>query len=220
MGKNLRPADVAAHYGGEEFAVLMPNSAHDAGLHVAERLREAICRLCLTHGAPAAGALVTLSTGVATEVPIDEMNSDLQEAKADQALYAAKHSGRDRVLSSESALLTFADKETAARWVERKVRARETGRLQILPLDRLFGVVKQRRFALDLSMGKIPVIWDDASIPWGTGSPSTRNQSCEEFPRPASDLQPPGCHRVDRDGLPRRWLRRRNRAVCSTLWPT
>jgi diguanylate cyclase (GGDEF)-like protein len=124
MGMNLRPADVAARYGGEEFAVLMPDSAHDAALHVGERLREAICHLHLTHGAPDAGALVTLSIGVATEVPMDEMNSDLLVAKADQALYAAKHSGRDRVLSSECALLTFADKETAARRIERKVRAR------------------------------------------------------------------------------------------------
>jgi hypothetical protein len=45
-------------------------------------------------------------------------------AKADQALYAAKHSGRDRVLSSECALLTFANKEAVARRVKRKVRAR------------------------------------------------------------------------------------------------
>jgi len=124
MGMNLRPADVAARYGGEEFAVLMPDSAHEAALQVGERLREAIGRLCLAHGAPAAGALVTLSIGVATQVPMDEMHSDLLVAKADQALYAAKHSGRDRVLSTEHALLTFADKDAAARHAKRKVRAR------------------------------------------------------------------------------------------------
>ena len=124
MGGNLRPADIAARYGGEEFAVLMPDSAHEAALQVGERLREAIGRLCLVHGAPSAGALVTLSIGVATQVPMDEMYSDLLVAKADQALYAAKHSGRDRVLSAERALRTFADKDAAARRSKRNVRAR------------------------------------------------------------------------------------------------
>jgi diguanylate cyclase (GGDEF)-like protein len=124
MGMNLRPADVAARYGGEEFAVLMPDCAHDPALHVGERLRDVVGRLCLTHGATEAGALVTLSIGVATEVPMDEMHSDLLVAKADQALYAAKHSGRDRVLSAERALLSFADKDAAARCVKRKLRAR------------------------------------------------------------------------------------------------
>ena len=54
---------------------------------------------------------------------MEEMHSDLLVAKADQALYAAKHSGRDRVLSAERALLSFADKDAAARRVKRKVRA-------------------------------------------------------------------------------------------------
>ena len=124
MAANLRPADVAARYGGEEFAVLMPDCAHDAALSAGERLREAVARVRLAHGAPKAGSLVTLSIGVATEVPMDDIHSDLLVAKADQALYAAKHGGRDRVLSAEKALATFARKNAAVLRVARKARAR------------------------------------------------------------------------------------------------
>ena len=108
MSANLRPADVAARYGGEEFAILMPDTTHDVALHAAERLREAVGNLRVAHGAARAGKHVTLSLGVATEVPMDEINSDSLVTRADQALYAAKHSGRDRVLSSERALAAFA----------------------------------------------------------------------------------------------------------------
>lgn len=122
MTANLRPADVAARYGGEEFAVLMPDCGHDAAMAAGERLREAISRLRLPHGASAAGTTVTLSIGVVTEVPMDDMNSDLLVARADQALYAAKHGGRDRVLSADKALASFVGKAPAAPRVARKAR--------------------------------------------------------------------------------------------------
>jgi diguanylate cyclase (GGDEF)-like protein len=122
MGANLRPADVAARYGGEEFAILMPDSAHDVALVAAERLRTAVCRMGLAHGAVNAGAHVTLSIGVATEVPVEDMSPDVLVGRADQALYAAKHSGRDCVLSSERALAAFT--EVASRPGKRKLRAR------------------------------------------------------------------------------------------------
>lgn len=115
MAANLRPADVAARYGGEEFAVLMPDCAHDAALRAAERLRNAVNRTRLAHGAPEAGSFVTLSVGVATEVPIDGMSSDVLVTRADQALYAAKHGGRDCVLSADKALASFAGKASTRR---------------------------------------------------------------------------------------------------------
>ena len=120
MAANLRPADVAARYGGEEFAILMPDCAHDAALSAGERLREAVSRKRLAHGAPHAGPFVTLSIGVATEVPMDGMTSDALVTMADQALYAAKHGGRDRVLSSEKALASFVGTDTTARRIARK----------------------------------------------------------------------------------------------------
>lgn len=113
MAVNLRPADVAARYGGEEFAILMPDCVHDDALRAGERLRELAKGTRLAHGASHAGTCVTLSVGVATEVPIDGMTSDLLVARADQALYAAKHQGRDCVLSAEKALARFADKRAS-----------------------------------------------------------------------------------------------------------
>ena len=124
MAANLRPADVAARYGGEEFAILMPDCGHDAAMAAGERLRDAISRMQLPHGASEAGAAVTLSVGVVTEVPMDDMNSDLLVARADQALYAAKHGGRDRVLSADKALGSFARRDVAAPRAGRKARGR------------------------------------------------------------------------------------------------
>jgi Diguanylate cyclase, GGDEF domain len=119
-----------ARYGGEEFAVLMPDSGHDVALHVGERLRHAVSNLCLNHGAPAAGPLVTLSIGVATQIPMDNMHSDLLAARADQALYAAKHSGRNCVLSAEEALAAFGNMETGPGQTSSKARARRAGNLR------------------------------------------------------------------------------------------
>jgi diguanylate cyclase (GGDEF)-like protein len=65
MAKNaLRPADLSARYGGEEFAVLMPDTDHVVALKIGQRLRDSISRLRLIHGAPEAGAFVTISIGV------------------------------------------------------------------------------------------------------------------------------------------------------------
>lgn len=119
MAANLRPADVAARYGGEEFAILMPDCLHDAAVCAGERLRAAVDGTRLVHGAAQAGPYVTLSVGVATEVPIDGMSSDLLVARADQALYAAKHEGRDRVLSAEKALASFTSKRARVRRIRR-----------------------------------------------------------------------------------------------------
>jgi hypothetical protein len=85
-------------------------------------LRDAVHATRLTHGAPQAGPYVTLSVGVATEVPIDGMSSALLVvARADQALYAAKHGGRDRVLSSDKALASFLDEGAGPRRGSRPV---------------------------------------------------------------------------------------------------
>src|ERR1035437_8222048 len=62
----------SARHGGEEFAVLMPDADHEVALKIGQRLRDSISRSRLTHGAPEAGALVTISIGVATQVPQEE----------------------------------------------------------------------------------------------------------------------------------------------------
>jgi diguanylate cyclase (GGDEF)-like protein/PAS domain S-box-containing protein len=116
VGQNIfRPADLSARYGGEEFAVIMPETDQKGALKVAERLREGLAALKLKHGALEAGPLVTLSIGIATQIPNPDVAADWLLSQTDQALYAAKHSGRDRVVCSDRLLASFAEAGRARR---------------------------------------------------------------------------------------------------------
>jgi len=104
----LRPADLAARYGGEEFAIILPETDGAGALDVAENIRKAVMDLRIAHGAARAGNHVTLSVGVATQVPDLDMGPDCLLGQADQALYAAKRLGRNRVAAAETMLAEFA----------------------------------------------------------------------------------------------------------------
>ncbi len=88
--RGIRSGDVAARYGGEEFLVFLPDSQLEPAVMVIERIRAAVAaRTDLP-------APITLSAGVAA----GRVGADVVEAvfqRADQALYQAKRSGRDRV---------------------------------------------------------------------------------------------------------------------------
>lgn len=91
----LREADLAARWGGEEFCVLLPDTTPHAAAEIAERLRGAVERMPLA--APDGSALpVTASFGVALSRPDDDDLHRLVDA-ADQAMYQAKREGRNRV---------------------------------------------------------------------------------------------------------------------------
>ncbi len=94
-----RPTDALCRYGGEEFVALLPGSDYDGARVVAERLREAVEGLSVTHEYSDAGSVVTLSLGIATAVPDRTQNADRESLlkRADEALYSAKHAGRNRV---------------------------------------------------------------------------------------------------------------------------
>jgi len=98
----LRGTDVIARTGGEEFAVLLDEPGHVEALAVVERMRLAIERARFDmNGVTIA---VTLSAGVAVHRPGDRTFEDLAR-RADQALYAAKAAGRNRVVSARLSLV-------------------------------------------------------------------------------------------------------------------
>jgi diguanylate cyclase (GGDEF)-like protein len=109
ISKNaFRPADLSARYGGEEFAIIMPETDCAGARKQAERLRDVLARHRLPHGAPGVPPFVTLSIGIATQVPAEDTRADWLLGQADQALYAAKYSGRNQVVSADKVLAAFA----------------------------------------------------------------------------------------------------------------
>ena len=93
-----RPLDLAARYGGEEFALIMNDVTVEHAAKVAEQLRVAVASLGIAHSAARAATSVTLSVGVAVAKPVLGRTVNGLVQLADEALYAAKAAGRNRVL--------------------------------------------------------------------------------------------------------------------------
>lgn len=92
-----RPADMIARYGGEEFVILLPETDQAGAVAVGENARRAVEGLHLPHPSSPTAMVVTISVGVTATVP---QRGDLVEEmirRADEALYAAKSAGRNRV---------------------------------------------------------------------------------------------------------------------------
>ena len=92
-----RPRDIAARYGGEEFAVILPATNLDGARHMAQRLLVAIRALGVDHAASPTASSVTVSIGVAAGTPGSRYEGLIH--RSDDALYAAKREGRNRVAS-------------------------------------------------------------------------------------------------------------------------
>ncbi len=93
----LRADDLLARYGGEEFAVIMEDAPLAVVAAAAERIRVAVEALALPHGGLGQGAIVSLSLGAACVKPIHPAAPQSLIEEADQRLYEAKRSGRNRV---------------------------------------------------------------------------------------------------------------------------
>jgi len=92
-----RPSDLDARYGGEEFVCLLPETENEGAEQVAERLRAAVADRDIPHAHSPVAPHVTISLGVATMMPGPGGTPDQLAQLADQLLYQAKRSGRNRV---------------------------------------------------------------------------------------------------------------------------
>lgn len=91
--------DLVARYGGEEFAVILPETGVEGALQVAKAIQAEIASLKLLHAKSDVSKYITLSIGIASVVPGPRTNPQELIATADEALYAAKHQGRNRIVS-------------------------------------------------------------------------------------------------------------------------
>ncbi len=92
-----RPGDLGARYGGEEFICVLQNTNATGAFFVAEQLRSAVAGLAVPHAYSSVGPVVTVSIGVATLIPDHRHTVKRLRELADEALYAAKEAGRNRV---------------------------------------------------------------------------------------------------------------------------
>jgi len=97
---HLRKGDLAARYGGEEFVVILPGTKEKGASKLADRVRQAIADAHLVFE----GARISVTTSLGMAVwPGDGKDSEQILSAADQALYAAKQGGRNRVVAASSA---------------------------------------------------------------------------------------------------------------------
>ncbi len=102
-----RVSDFTARYGGEEFAVLLRRADLETACKVAERLRERIEKLKITHENSPRG-LITISVGAASALPAAGESAQELLQWADDALYEAKRRGRNAVVANSKPLLAEA----------------------------------------------------------------------------------------------------------------
>jgi diguanylate cyclase (GGDEF)-like protein len=91
-----RPSELVARYGGEEFCMLLPNTDTEGAKLIAEKLVNAVRALELQHAGLHKHAIVTMSFGVVSLIPDRNLTVKGLMLQADEKLYQAKESGRDK----------------------------------------------------------------------------------------------------------------------------
>lgn len=102
LKENVRESDMPCRYGGDEFLVLLTGMDRRAAAAMAERMRAAISTTPVRHGDTRIA--VTVSVGVTSAMPGEPADLEALIERADHALYAAKQTGRDRVVSNAPAV--------------------------------------------------------------------------------------------------------------------
>jgi diguanylate cyclase (GGDEF)-like protein len=93
-----RAGEIVARYGGEEFAVILPGTSGSGANIFAQALRARVEQLAIPHKASRISKVVTISLGVAGGIPHEDEPPGRMLGEADEALYAAKRAGRNRVV--------------------------------------------------------------------------------------------------------------------------
>jgi diguanylate cyclase (GGDEF)-like protein len=115
LKKQVRKADIACRYGGEEIMLILPESSLEVCQERAERIRQTVKLLNLQHQRQKLGG-ISLSLGVAMYPEHGLTGTAVIEA-ADTALYIAKKTGRDRVVMAQSQVIdTLRSEETQILW--------------------------------------------------------------------------------------------------------
>ena len=94
-----RPADLLARFGGDEFAVVLPNTNSVGAWEIADQIRRAVETKRVSHQGNS-HSVVTVSIGCATQLPDRNSSYSVLLLAADNALYKAKHAGRNRIESA------------------------------------------------------------------------------------------------------------------------
>ncbi|HIK53021.1 MAG TPA: CHASE2 domain-containing protein [Oscillatoriales cyanobacterium M59_W2019_021] len=100
-----RPADLAARYGGEEFAIVLPNTDFKGAVQVAQLIQQEVERLQIPHESSPVSPYVTLSLGIACQIPSAQNSPKALVVAADRALYRAKERGRNTYYLDEMSVL-------------------------------------------------------------------------------------------------------------------
>ncbi|MDJ0706932.1 MAG: GGDEF domain-containing response regulator, partial [Leptolyngbyaceae cyanobacterium MO_188.B28] len=122
-----RPRDLVARYGGEEFIVILPDTPKLGATKVAKSIGCRVEALGVEHSASTISDTVTVSLGLSTAIPKQGVSQTDLIIEADQALYLAKHEGRNRLayFHSTSNVMKFSDMTSCPNYGEVEVHTFE-----------------------------------------------------------------------------------------------